>query len=132
MQLRKPLMQRQRHCYNRSQTSRRSMPSISKDKSQSKKMTKTLRKICLLTLSILTCLVGSTPNNLSPTRAKSVKKIKTTREVLGVIAGKNRVTSTTSLQQVSTLLKKKRKTSLTSNALTARKKFINPTSILRT
>lgn len=54
---------------------------------------KTLRKISLMTLFLLMCLVGSS----LPIRARLIRKIKTTKKFLGTVEDKNRVAAIISL-----------------------------------
>lgn len=73
----------------------RSISNVFKNIDQPRK--RTLEEISLLTLFSVTYLIVSTPNNLSSIRVKLVKKIRTTKEVLGVIGGKNKDVAITSL-----------------------------------
>lgn len=108
------------------------MLSISKNIDLQKKRIKTLRRINLLTLSLLTYLVGSNTNNLLPTKARLAKKIKTTKKIFSIIRDKNRVILMNFLQQVSILSRKKRRISLISNTSTVKKRVITLISVLRT
>lgn len=73
----------------------RSISNVFKNIDQPRK--RTLEEISLLTLFSVTYLIVSTPNNLPSIRVKLVKKIRTTKEVLGVIGGKNKDVAITSL-----------------------------------
>lgn len=65
---------------------------------------------------------GNTFNNLLPTRARPVKKTKTTKEVFGAGAGKNKVALTNLLKQVLiSFLRRKKKTSSILNSSTLKK-----------
>lgn len=72
-------------------------------------------------------------NNFLPTRAKQVKKTKTTKEVLGIEGAKNRVVVMTPLQEVltPTSSRRKRKISPKSNATTVIGKGITLINIFR-
>lgn len=75
-------------------------------------------------------------NYLSSTRARLIKRtriIKTTKEIFVVIIKENKVEAKTPLQQVSTLLSKKkkiRKTCLRSSAIVVIKRIIMQQSVL--
>ena len=121
-------MQKQKRCYSRPPARGRSMPSVSEATGQQRRKIRTLGRISPLTPPLLTYLVGS--NNLPPT--KPIKRIRTTKEVLGAMVDEDRVEVKTPLQQVSTLLaKRKKRISPTSNASSAKEKAITPASVLR-
>lgn len=73
----------------------RSISNVFKDINQPRR--RTLEEISLLTLFSVKYLIVSTPNNLSSIRVKLVKKIRTIKEVFGVIGGKNKDVAITSL-----------------------------------
>lgn len=102
------------------------MPNTFKSTNQPKKGI--LRKITLFTLLFLTCLVESSPSTI----ARLVKKIRTTTEVPSAVENENKVMTITFLLQVSTLfLKRKKKVSLRSNAITEGEKIIMSQNIPR-
>lgn len=70
-----------------------------------KRKIKTLERISLLTLFLLTHLIGS--NNFLSTRL--IKKTRTSKEIFGVMIEENKVVAKIFLQQVSKLLPKEKK-----------------------
>ena len=119
-------MQKQRRCYNHLQAPTRLIQSTAKGINQLRK--RTLGRISLLTLSLLTYLVGS-----SLIKAKLVKKTRITKEILGALRDKDRVIAIALLQWVlmPTLLKKKRKTSSKSSIITIIRTIITLISTLK-
>ena len=87
--LRKPLIRRQKHCYNHPQVPAKSIQSVPKGTNQPKK--RTPGRINLLTLFSLTYLVANISNNLLPTRARLVKGTRTTKEVFSTIENEDRI-----------------------------------------
>ena len=124
--LRKPSMYRQMRYYNYPQALGRSMSSISKGIDQWKRKIRTLEKISLSTFSLLMYIVGSKYLLFNRT------KTGTNKEVFATMVDGDRDKIKTLLQQVSTLLaRRKNKISPMSNTSTIEGKAILPTSVLR-
>lgn len=84
------------------------------------KRIKTLKIINPLTISLLIYLMESIPNNLSSTRARLAKRIKTSKEILGTIKDEYKVIAITFLYKVLISSKKKKKIFFISNVLTTK------------
>ena len=125
-------MQRQRHCCNHPLLSVRLIQSVFKGTGLQKKRRKIPKRLSPLIFFPLMYLVASTYNFLS-TRARLIKRSKTTKKVLDVIEGKDKVIVMTSLQRVLMLMSSKRKKKISSklSTLTAIEKDITPTSVFK-
>lgn len=120
-------MQKQRYCYCHFLITMRLTLSVSKGISLQIKGRKTLENLSSLIFPLLRYLIGSLP-----IRVRLARKTKTTKEISGTTEDKNRVAAIIFLPQVSTLfLKRKERRLSKSSAITAIKKYITPTSVLR-
>ena len=118
-------MQRQNCYYNHPSVPTKWTQGVPKGASLLKKGKKTLKRLRLLILLLLSCLVKSPPIRARPTR-----RIRTTNKVSGVAENRDRVVVPTSLSRVSILfLRKKRRTLRKLSAILAIGKGITLTNV---